>query len=430
MRVWLSMAVVGVFLAATGCTTGNSPTPSESTGATGLAGVTVPDSYSPVVIRPLSDPTFPFRGTDGKYHVAYDLELQNASGIPATVEKVEVVEANDPEKVIVSYSGKQLIDPKCDYGDCDRLRSLVGARPTENAVIASEAGRILFVDFAFDTLDEAPEAVLHRFFGVAASGPAAQKPSKVEYLVTPFDISAGTPRVIAPPVRGAGWVALNGCCEPGWPHRSSPNSLTGAIRNSQRFAIDWKKIDEEGRFFEGDKTKNESYVDYGEPILAVADGTVVAMLDELEANSPGILPAQDPELAAKLTVENVDGNHIVLDLGDGVYAMYAHLIKGSMTVKEGDTVKAGQQIAELGNTGNANASHLHFQLMNGPSLVNSDGLPYVIDGFDYDGQVDPQLIVETDDYLSGKFGSGRLSQAEPRTDELPLAWAIINFPTQ
>lgn len=60
------------------------------------------------------------------------------------------------------------------------------------------------MDFAFDTLDEAPDAVLHRFFGVAAPGPAAQKPSKVEYLVTPFDISAGTPRMIAPPAAAPG----------------------------------------------------------------------------------------------------------------------------------------------------------------------------------------------------------------------------------
>jgi len=29
-------------------------------------------------------------------------------------------------------------------------------------------------------------------------------------------------------------------------------------------------------------------------------------------------------LAAKLTVENIDGNHIIMDIGDGVYAMYAH----------------------------------------------------------------------------------------------------------
>ena len=108
--------------------------------------------------------------------------------------------------------------------------------------------------------------------------------------------------------------------------------------------------------------------------------------------------------------------------------MYAHLIQGSLKVKPSDTVKAGDQIAELGNTGNANASHLHLQMMNGPSLVNSDGLPYVIDGFEFDGQVDPDLFIKTDYFMSGNFGSGRLSQPEPREDELPLAFTIIDFP--
>jgi murein DD-endopeptidase MepM/ murein hydrolase activator NlpD len=428
MRKWFLIAAVGIALTVTACASGSETTPSESSTGNGIASVSVPDSYTAVVIQALSDPTFPFRGTDGKYHVAYDLELQNASGIPATVEKVEVVDTADPDRVITSYTGDQLVDPDCAYGDCNRLRSIVAAHPVANAKIPSQEGRILFVDFAFDSLQDAPAAVQHRFHGLAAAGPAAQEPTKVDYRVTPFDISAGTPRVIAPPVRGDRWVALNGCCLPGFPHRTSLNALTGAIRNSQRFAIDWKRMDAEGRFFEGDKTKNESYVDYGEPILAVADGTVVSTLDGQPANAPGILPAQDPELAPNLTVENVDGNHIVLDLGDGVYAMYAHFIKGSLKVKVGDTVNQGDQIGELGNTGNANASHLHFQLMNGPSLVNSDGLPYEIDSFDHAGQVAPKLLLNADDFLSGSFASDSPVQPEPRTDELPLNLAIVDFP--
>ncbi len=104
----------------------------------------------------------------------------------------------------------------------------------------------------------------------------------------------------------------------------------------------------------------------------------------------GVLPAEDPVLGPKLTVDNVDGNHIVLDIGNGAYAFYAHLSKGSLLVKVGDKVTKGQVIAKLGNTGNANASHLHFQVMNGPSAIASPGIPYVIDSFDYQGQISPQ----------------------------------------
>ena len=48
-------------------------------------------------------------------------------------------------------------------------------------------------------------------------------------------------------------------------------------------------------------------------------------------------------LGPKLTVENVDGNHIVLDLGGGAYAFYAHLQKGSLLVEPGDKVKKGDR---------------------------------------------------------------------------------------
>jgi hypothetical protein len=235
--------------------------------------------------------------------------------------------------------------------------------------------------------------------------------------------------VISPPLRGNNWVALNGCCDPGWPHRDAILSVNMKLNNSQRFAIDWKRSDDQGDFYNGDKDKNESYVDYGSPVYAVADGTVTATLDDMEANAPGILPASDPVLAKKLTVQNIDGNHVILDIGGGVYAMYAHFIKGSLLVKPGDKVKKGQQIAKLGNTGNANAPHLHFQLMNGPSLLEADAVPYVLDSFSYQGQVSAAALWNSDNYLSGSyFGPDRLPAPQPRTNQLPVLLAIVNFP--
>jgi murein DD-endopeptidase MepM/ murein hydrolase activator NlpD len=95
----------------------------------------------------------------------------------------------------------------------------------------------------------------------------------------------------------------------------------------------------------------------------------------------------------------------------------------------GDKVTKGQVIAKLGNTGNSSLPHLHFHLMDGPSVLGSDGLPYVIDQFSYDGQVDPQAIVAADDNLTGRFDQGKLPQAQPRTDQLSLNLVVINFPS-
>lgn len=188
------------------------------------------------------------------------------------------------------------------------------------------------------------------------------------------------------------------------------------------------RTNDHGEFFSGDKTKNESYLGYGQEIRAVADGTITSTLDTLEANAPGVLPASDPELRKLITVETVDGNHIIQDLGGGVWAMYAHLQKDSLLVKPGDQVKAGQVIAKLGNTGNTNAAHLHFQLMNSPSMFGADAVPYVFDEFSYAGFLDPKLMLAADDYVSGSYFANHLATVQRRTEELPLSGSFVDFP--
>lgn len=96
-------------------------------------------------------------------------------------------------------------------------------------------------------------------------------------------------------------------------------TCNGLLINSQRFATDWKQLNQAGAFDEGDMTKNESYVDYGSEIIAVADGTISSALHKLDANVPGVLPPNDSVLGPQLTVETVDGNHIVEDIGGGDY---------------------------------------------------------------------------------------------------------------
>src|SRR5262249_4913088 len=229
---------------------------------------------------------------------------------PATLDAVDVVDAHDPTKVIASFSAKQLVDPSCNYGNCNRLRQLTQAPSPDNSIPAQTA-RTLLLDFTLETLAQFPKAVMLRLHGTGANSPGAKNPTPFDNLGNPFDISAGTPRVISPPVRGNNWVAINGCCDPGWAHRDAILAVNMKLNYSQRFAIDWKRTNDRGEFYTGDKNKNESYVDYGSPVYAVADGTVTSTLDDMDANAPGILPASDPVLDAKLTVQNIDGNHII-----------------------------------------------------------------------------------------------------------------------
>src|SRR5215831_9700117 len=99
-------------------------------------GAVIADAYTPVVVSVLGPPTFPVAGTDMKYHIVYDLQFLNASTVLATLQKVEVVDAGKPSRVIISYEGAALVD---------RLRTLAGPRgAVQNAGIEPSSGRIFY----------------------------------------------------------------------------------------------------------------------------------------------------------------------------------------------------------------------------------------------------------------------------------------------
>src|SRR5262249_45470877 len=82
------------------------------------------------------------------------------------------------------------------------------------------------------------------------------------------------------------------------------------------------------------------------------------------------------------------GNNVFLEIAPNVFAWYAHLRQGSLTVKVGDAVKAGMPIAKLGNTGPSEGPHLHFGLLDKPDSIAGRSLPFVFDSFTLDGAVD------------------------------------------
>lgn len=126
-----------------------------------------------------------------------------------------------------------------------------------------------------------------------------------------------------------------------------------------------------------------------------------------------------------ITLENVDG-HVVLDLGDGVFAFYAHLQKGSVRVGSGDRVKRGQVLGKLGNTGDTSVPHLHFHLMEGPSVLGSNGIPYQIDSFVIAGQVSAADFAAATG-VEGSWSKGLLRSSNPRHNQFPLDLDIVDF---
>jgi hypothetical protein len=70
------------------------------------------------------------------------------------------------------------------------------------------------------------------------------------------------------------------------------------------------------------------------------------------------------------------GNHIILRMaGKEIYALLAHCRTESVRVREGEEVQLGQQLAEVGHSGNSTAPHLHFHLMDRLNILEAKGLP-------------------------------------------------------
>lgn len=131
---------------------------------------------------------------------------------------------------------------------------------------------------------------------------------------------------------------------------------------------------------QGDQSTNEALGIYGASVHAVAPGRVVNTRDGEPEETPGALPEGQ-------TIQSAGCNYVVVDIGDGRYAFYAHLQPGSLRVKVGDRVRRGQVLGRLGNTGNSDAPHLHFHVMDGPSPLRSNGLPFVFRTFTLEGTV-------------------------------------------
>ncbi len=388
----------------------SSSTPTPSGTGTARPGIDLPQAFTPVLISTIGAETAPVQTSDGRWRVLYELLLTNSKSAPAELERIDVVDARETDRVVGSYEGEKLLE---------NLRLLSGP-PAEEPEIPPDASRLLLLDLVFDSRDDVPDAIAQRFVGLAADNPAATEPAPVDYLAAPFTLGERTQATIAPPLRGAGWFAVNGLDTSTGVHRGSVQSVSGQLFDAQRFAIDWMKLDDDDTLASGDGSRVEDFHCYDEPVHAVADATVVSVVTGLPDQEPGELP--DP---ASITLETVDGNHVVLELADGVHAFYAHLRDGSIEVAEGDTVSAGDVIGRLGNSGNTSAPHLHLHLMTTPRALAADSIPYVFDAFTLLGRIGEEAWATTESIV----GPWTIENAQETsmTERLPLGLTVVGF---
>jgi hypothetical protein len=333
----------------------------------------------------------------GATSLFYEIQVVNAYRLESDVVSLGV---SSPAGSVAAFSG----------GPLERMFQPFAAGPTPLALGPGTAG-LLFVQVPFASAAAVPATITNTLtIRVPKIGP---KPFAVAQR--PLAVDRSQPVVIEPPFRGTGWFAGSGPSNDSG-HRRTYQYLDGQPYFAQRFAIDWlqgKRVGDRWLFSHGDVSKNANWYCYGTPLLAVADGVVVGVRHDLPDN----VPLQKPLVT--ITKDTIGGNFVVLDIGHGRYAFYAHMQPNSARVKVGDHVRAGQVIGLLGNSGNSSGPHLHFHIVESPSFLFSDGLPYAFRTF-----TGAQSVWNDDNPEEGATVNVPF---KTYTNTMPSDGAIVNF---
>src|SRR5437867_2486682 len=334
---------------------------------------------------------------DGKDVLIYELHVTNFVGQILTLKRVEVLDGagGAPLAVLADSALTAMIS-----------RRGVTLPAAERARIGPGLRAIVWMWVPLAGGVSSPRTLRHRLtFESDSAGPAKTVVAETYAVPAADDIA-----VIGPPLRGGVWLAANGPSNESG-HRRAMIPVDGGLFIAQRFAIDYVKVNEQGTTYSGDRLKNTSYLAYGNDALAVADANIVAAKDGIPENVPGATSRAVP-----ITLETVGGNHVILDLGGGRYAFYAHLQPGSIRVHVGDCVKRGQLLGLVGNSGNSTEPHLHFHVSDANSPLASEGIPYAHETLDIVGR------------CRGLLEGCVTAASSIRHRQMPFANELVRFP--
>jgi small nuclear ribonucleoprotein (snRNP)-like protein len=376
-------------------------TAAASAGTSTAAGAkpNTPAEHTPKPIAPMLDtfvpePPVAFKA-DGRWNLVYELHIANMDHWDYVFTGIDAITGDAATKTLVSFSGAAL----------DGAFYRPGRPQTEHgAKLAPGEFGVAFLWVSADKLEDLPAAIQHRVTAKIGDYPEAMT------VITPL-ISVGKAPVvvIAPPLAAENLVAANGPSNTS-PHRRALIPVNGRAWISQRYAIDWVEVYPDGKTYQGDPLDNKNYKIYGSEIHSVADGVVTETKDGLPQNVPNA-----EKMAVPINFETIGGNHVIVDIGGGRFAFYAHMQPGSLRVKVGDKVKTGDVLGLVGNTGNSSEPHLHVDLCDASSMLACEGLPYAFPSFT----------------ITGKAGTGAgitpLAPAITRTLEIPTEDEIVTL---
>lgn len=206
-----------------------------------------------------------------------------------------------------------------------KYRSTVPFETIRRESEALRAGTTKLVQTGKNGKQETTEMIT--YLGGKRTGSAIVSVRQLEAPVAQIiEVGAGTPGISA---GGFAWPTI------------------GAYSLSSGFGYRSRRIS--GRSFHGgvDIVKPEGH-STGTPVIAAAAGRVTVAQNGYRGY----------------------GHTVVIDHGNGLQTRYAHMKPGSITVRVGQTVAQGQQIGQIGSTGNVTGPHLHFEVLKDGAQVN------------------------------------------------------------
>ena len=368
-----------------------------------IASAQTPEKITPLMLN-VQDAPIPFLGSDARTHLVYELELKNFSSGALTIQQLEVLAPDN--SILQTLDAKEI---------ATRLQ-LAGHRDS-TAVMPPSTLALLFIHVTMPAGQPAPAHLTHRVRVNAEAAPPGQ--NEITETGGEIAVDAQPVAVIGPPLRGANYISADSCCD-ATRHTRAALPVNGRVWIAQRYAVDWEQLDDANRIYHGPRENLTSYTIFGKEAIAVADATVSSVTDGLPEQTPGKYPEN-------ISIEQADGNSVVLELGNHRYAVYAHLQPGKIRVHPGDAVKRGQVLGLVGNTGNSVAPHLHFHVVTNPSPLAANGLPYEIDSYQLTAKSPGTAAFDQAEEKGTPLAIIPLPSPLHVTNGLPLDQLIISF---
>lgn len=308
----------------------------------------------------LSAPSAPAIFTqDGRLSIAYELHLTNFQQVDVHIATVRIASAG---AAVAEFSGEGL----------QRLIVRPGLRNDHVTPHIVGPGQRAIINLWLQLPPGVAATAIANTVDVDVMRPTGAVRATASRSVT---AEPWVPLVIGPPLGDGRWVAIYDPLLKGG-HRTAVYTLDGRARIPGRFAIDFIQMPPSGALNLNQSPRPADLNGFGAEVLAVADGTIAAALDDTADDLPKPVPP-----------ERGSGNYISLDLGGNRFAFYEHLQQGSIRVKAGDRVKKGQVIARLGSSGSTSIGpHLHFHVADTNALLAAEGVPFAFDQFTVFGE--------------------------------------------